>query len=292
MGVRQDVGEALIADFEVVQNRTQADGERRFHIPSWPQPGLVPRDPSRGVRIETIEYKGFAANLHPEFAGAAWRASLEAQGLRWRVDAVAYEQAVSGPLAPPAETFAALAWNDFRDVDLVLAVRPSDRRLHPRKPAAKLYNAWHAGVPALLGPECAYRELRVSDLDYIEVSNRGEAEAAIRGLRADPGRYQMMIDTGRRRAEEFTVGRIADQWKELLIDVAATTRERLARRALAQQATLAQGGCAADRSNGRARGPDLTEYAHGRNQHGGVGADRGTPAAVDVRPRVWPFRHR
>lgn len=219
VGIRQDVGEALIADFEVVQNRGQADGDRKVHIPSWPQPGLIPRDPARGTRIETIAYKGFTANLQPEFASAAWRAFLEAEGLRWRSDAVAYQEpAGSSPGAGP-ETFASLAWNDYREVDLVLAVRPPDQRLHPRKPAAKLYNAWHAGVPALLGPEVAYRELRVSDLDYIEVSNRGEAEAAIRRLRADARRYQLMIDAGRRRAQEFTVGRIAGQWKELLLAV-------------------------------------------------------------------------
>lgn len=219
LGLRQDVGEALIADFEVVQNPGQADDERRFHIPSWPQPGLLPRDPARGPRIETIAYKGFAANLHPQFAAADWRALLEAEGLRWRLDAITYEEPEGRPVAPPADRFAALAWNDFRDVDLVLAVRPADRRLHPRKPASKLYNAWLAGVPALLGPERAYRALRRSELDYIEVGSRDEAEAAIRRLRAGPRLYQQMIDNGRKRAEEFTVRRITEHWEALFFDL-------------------------------------------------------------------------
>lgn len=219
VGIRQDVGEALIADFEVVQNPGQADAKRRFHIPSWPQPGLVPRDPARGPRIETIAYKGFAANLHPQFAGADWRAFLQAEGLRWRLDAIAYQEPEVGPVALPAERFATLSWNDFSDVDLVLAVRPADRGLYPRKPAAKLYNAWLAGVPALLGPELAYRDLRRSELDYIEVTGPDEAEAAIRRLRADPHLYQQMIDNGRKRAEDFTVHRITEHWKALLFDI-------------------------------------------------------------------------
>ncbi len=82
-----------------------------------------------------------------------------------------------------------------------------------------MYNAWLAGVPALLGPERAYRALRRSELDYIEVGGCDEAEAAIKRLRADPHLYQQMIDNGRKRAEEFTVRRITEHWKALLLDI-------------------------------------------------------------------------
>lgn len=37
------------------------------------------------------------------------------------------------------------------------------------KPALKLFNARHAGVPAILDAESAYRAERMSELDYIEV---------------------------------------------------------------------------------------------------------------------------
>src|SRR5690242_16431480 len=33
IGVREDVGSALFADYEVVQNRHQADGQRSFFVP-------------------------------------------------------------------------------------------------------------------------------------------------------------------------------------------------------------------------------------------------------------------
>ncbi len=208
VGIREDVGEALIADLEVVQNRSQADGRRRFFIPFWPQPGLLPRDAARGNRIETIAFKGFIGNLHPDFRDAAWCAFLAERGIRWLADAAPYRR--------HAVDAATLDWNDFRNVDLIVAVRAPDAHLHRRKPGTKLYNAWHAGVPAIVGPELAYRELRRSSLDYLEVASPAEAREAIARLQADPALYSAMIDNGRERAREFTVEGIAEHWEEFL----------------------------------------------------------------------------
>lgn len=211
VGVREDVGEALIADFEVVQNRHQSDASRRFFIPFWPQPALIPRDAGRGVRVENLAFKGFVGNLHADFRSEEWHRFLDAHRLRWLADAV--------PYVKHALDVGSLAWNDYREVDLVLAVRPPARAPHPRKPATKLYNAWHAGVPALLGPEIAYRELRRSPLDYLEVTDRSDAQAAIQRLLADPGLYQAMIDHGQQRAGEFGVPNIVALWSDLLFKV-------------------------------------------------------------------------
>lgn len=208
VGIREDVGEALIADLEVVQNRSQADGLRRFFIPFWPQPGLMPRDAARGSRIESIAFKGFIGNLHPDFRSAAWCAFLAERGIRWLADAAPYRRR--------AVDATALDWNDFRNVDLIVAVRGPDAGLHRRKPGTKLYNAWHAGVPAIVGPELAYRELRRSPLDYLEVASPAEAREAIARLQADPGLYSAMIENGRERAREFTVEAIAGRWEEFL----------------------------------------------------------------------------
>jgi len=208
VGVREDVGETLIADFEVVQNKHQADTRRRFFIPLWPQPNLLPRIPGRGTRIENIAFKGFLGNLHAEFQTETWRAQLGARGVRFLCDAT--------PYLKQATDSRTLAWNDFREVDLILAVRPHDPRLHPRKPATKLYNAWHAGVPAILGPEIAYRELRRSELDYFEVSSVAEAMQAVERLVREPARYVAMVENGRRRAAEFTPDAIRLCWTDLL----------------------------------------------------------------------------
>jgi hypothetical protein len=123
-GVRADNREPLIADFEILQNGFFADGRRRFSIPHWPQPGLVPRDPARGERIERIAYKGFAANLHPGFRTPGWTDFLAQEGIEWTVDAVAFA----------GRNRLELEWPDFRQVDLVLAVRPDERKMRHSKP--------------------------------------------------------------------------------------------------------------------------------------------------------------
>lgn len=62
-------------------------------------------------------------------------------------------------------------WHDYQHVDAVLAIRDCPPVVLATKPASKLINAWKAGVPALLGPEPAYRELRTSPLDFLEAAS-------------------------------------------------------------------------------------------------------------------------
>lgn len=219
VGVRADNREPLIADFEILQNGFFADGRRRFSVPHWPQPGLVPRDPARGERIERIAYKGFAANLHPGFRTRIWTDFLQQEGIEWTVDAVAFA----------GRNRLELEWPDFRQVDLVLAVRPDERKMRRSKPATKLFNAWLAGVPALLGPELAFEEIRRSELDYLKVASVAEAREAVLRLRRDPGLYRAMVDNGARRGEEFASEALVPRWAELLFEtIPALAEERRA----------------------------------------------------------------
>jgi hypothetical protein len=210
VGVRADNREPLIADFEVLQNGRFADGRRRFAVPHWPQPGLLPRDPARGTRVERVAYKGYAQNLHPGLQSPEWTVFLAGRGLAWVADAV--------PFAGRATDRDALDWPDFRDVDLLVALRPPDRRLWTAKPATKLVNAWLAGVPAILGPEVAYRELRRSPLDYLEAATVAEAREAVLRLSADPDLYRTMVENGRARAAELSREAVAGRWIRLLTE--------------------------------------------------------------------------
>lgn len=217
VGIRADGSSPAIADLEILQNGCRADGRRRFFIPLWPQAGLVPRDPARGTELRNASFKGFSANLHPDLRTPAWTRFLEQQGITWEADMVAY--------AGKATEESSLAWNDYSSVDLVIALRPTPRRLgrlrrlHSEKPATKLYNAWHAGVPAVLGPEVAFRELRRSPLDYLEVSSVAEARDAVRRLAGDPRLYRAMVDNGRERARECSFAAIEERWLEVLTEV-------------------------------------------------------------------------
>jgi hypothetical protein len=206
VGVRADFRACEYADFEVLQNACYADGRRSFFVAHWPQPGLLPRDPARGDRIERIAYKGYVGNLAQEFRGPRWRQFLSEQGMMFEDDAV-----LDDAFDHPIQT----RFHDFRDVDLVLAVRPGETRT---KPASKLVNAWQAGIPALLSPDYPFEELRQSPLDYLAVRNLAEAEAAVLLLKRETGLYRAMIEHGRLRGAEFTVEKITQLWAKLLYD--------------------------------------------------------------------------
>lgn len=210
LGIREDVGPALIADWEVLQNGREADNKARFFVPFWPQPGLIARDASRGPLLRRAAYKGFLRNLHPDFRDERWSRFLAERGIAWWCDAPEYR----GRQRAATVTH----WNDYSEVDLVVAIRPYDRFLHSRKPATKLYNAWLAGVPAMLGPEYAYRELRRSEEDYIEVHTLSEAMRSIDVLLQQPARYMAMIANGQRRAPDFSRAAILHQWAQLLFE--------------------------------------------------------------------------
>jgi hypothetical protein len=210
VGVRADFRACTYADFEVLQNGYYADGRRSFFMPHWPQPGLLPRDPERGDRMERIAYKGFVGNLVQEFRSARWLEFLRGQGMVFDDDAV-----LDDSFAHPIRA----RFHDYREVDLVLAVR----RGHARsKPASKLVNAWQAGIPALLSPDYAFEELRESPLDYLAVRNLAEAEAAVLRLKREPGLYRAMIEHGRLRGAAFTVEKITQLWALLLFQTIPT----------------------------------------------------------------------
>ena len=215
VGVRADFRSCDDADFEVLQNGYYADGCRAFFMPHWPQPGLLARDPARGDRIERIAYKGYVGNLAAEFRTPRWRDFLAAQGMVFENDAI-LDDSSDHPILT--------SFHDYREVDLVLAVRPGETR---HKPASKLVNAWHAGAPALLSPDYAYEEMRESPLDYLAVSDLAEAQTALLRLRREPGLYRAMIEHGQRRAAAFTAEAITRRWAALLYEtIPALARAR------------------------------------------------------------------
>lgn len=209
VSVRADVIEfrSPWADAEIVQNGRFADEHRSYFVPHWPQPGIIPRAPDRGTRIENITFKGGFGSLHKAFRSREWHQFLETRGLTFEIASKHTQRAVP-------------RWHDYEHADLVLAVRPLHRDGGGRseKPASKLVNAWMAGVPALVGPEYAFQELRESPLDYVEVASLPDAMTAIDALRKDPDRYQAMREHGLQRAQAFTPARIAARWAEVLFE--------------------------------------------------------------------------
>ncbi|PEN09432.1 hypothetical protein CRI93_01520 [Longimonas halophila] len=226
--VRADVIEfrSPWADAEIVQNGRFADGHRSFFVPHWPQPGIIPRDPSRGARIEHITFKGGFGSLDKAFRSEPWQQFLDERGLTFEIASKHTQSAVP-------------RWHDYEHADLMLAVRPlhGDGGQRCEKPASKLVNAWMAGVPALVGPEYAFRELREDPLDYVEVGSLRDAMDAIDALRDDPDRYHAMRAHGLQRAQAFTPTCIAERWAEVLFEHVPAL-ERLPTRRWAQRLPL------------------------------------------------------
>lgn len=212
--IRADYGRNHPADLHVVQNAFQQQLRGReilenlfcpgpnYYIPQWPQPGLIPRDERRGDTFKNVVFLGALQNLAEFCKSDQWVADLRAEGIEFRI---VRERA---------------RWHDYSDVDAVLAIRPATGDNHYRKPPSKLTNAWLAGVPAVLGPDSAFQELRTDPLDYIEVTNRDEALAAILRLRDDPDLRQRMVHHGQLRSAEYTIQANFERWKRFFEDFA------------------------------------------------------------------------
>ena len=117
-------------------------------------------------------------------------------------------------------------WNDYREVDCVVAVRPPEPRTPDvwdgaqfslnRKPATKLYNAWMAGVPAILSPDIAFEDTRESELDFLEARDVPEILERINLLMSNAALRRSMVENGKRRAKEFEVSKTVQRWIEIL----------------------------------------------------------------------------
>jgi hypothetical protein len=240
---RSDRRPQPLADFAVVQNAASAD-YYQFFIPSWLQPGLIPRDPERGTRVETVAYAGAIKELDPDLATQAWAEALSGCGLQWDSRTIAF----SGN----DQVYRQLGWNDYANTDIVVALRPPHSWNARSKPAAKLQNAWAAGVPAIVSPESAYRELRRSPFDYLEAGNSAEVLAAIEALRSNPDLYAQMVENGLERAREFRPDRLVMRWMDVLWreipERAGTYTHRLRAKARRCRATMRRLNAFSDRS--------------------------------------------
>ncbi len=202
------------AQLHVVQNPIQeiSKGFRKlwgsYFIPHWSQPGLIPRNPTRGDRFENIAFFGGEQNLVHELREPLWHKTLAEMGLHWQIFANSDQ------------------WYDYSKVDLVLALRSFGYNWdHTWKPASKLYNAWLAGVPAILGRESAYQAERKSELDYLEVASYNSLISTIRRLKEDGELRRAMAENAKVRSLEIQPTQVVQQWQDFLQNIALPAYE-------------------------------------------------------------------
>lgn len=212
IGARSDGPDPALCQLRVVQNELQAGTGFGHWIPHWPQPALRARRAERGTTVKTVAFYGSQSNLDPRFRTQDFLTALQGLGVRLRIHG-----------REGADT---VAWNDYGDVDVVLAARNLTRDDALTKPASKLVNAWLAGVPALLGPEPVFRALRRSEFDYIEVRSAADALRALSRLKSEPALYEAMVRNGALRADAFSVDAIAERWIGYLAGPASIAYEK------------------------------------------------------------------
>lgn len=192
-----------VGHVRVFQNQRSAWNGGGHFVPHWPQPGLLPRDPARLETIKRMAYVGYPPEMLPSLDGVEVSKALSQRGIEFCRPGI-------------------LDWHDYRNIDLVVGVRPangirSTKDWQATKPASKLINAWHAGVPAILGDELAYREVLKSPLDYLAVAPKAEAVLhALDRLSNAPEVYDAMVRNGQVRAQSFSNDRILGVWRDLL----------------------------------------------------------------------------
>ncbi len=207
--IRADATFHPFAHLHIVHNRCSiSTWFASTYIPHWPQPGLLPRDPARGDAWRNAAFFGDPGCLSGEMRGPAWEQTLRELELTW--DFVKPDK-----------------WHDYREVDVVVAVRSFDRHRHANKPASKLFNAWLAGVPAVLGRESAYEHERRSPLDYLETRSFPEVIDTLRRLQADPSLRRAMRANGFERARECAPTEITARWRKYFEEVAVPAYEAL-----------------------------------------------------------------
>lgn len=192
-----------ICEQRITLNETRVQGANDYFVPHWTHPLLQPRDRSRGNIVENLAFKGGMCNIAKPFQTPEFAQTLQSCGITFH-------------FSPTDPDLAFVDWGDYREADVVIAVRNATENDLKVKPAVKLLNAWAAGCPAILGPEPAYQALRHSELDYIEVRTPEEAITALQRLKTDPDYYAAMVENGLERAQEFTTDRQALLWRNLL----------------------------------------------------------------------------
>lgn len=167
-----------------------------YYISHWPMPNLIPRPKERNCLVENVAYIGARSQLAKELESEIWINSLSSLGCKWL------------PILNQNK------WNDYSQLDIIVAARSFDQINYPNKGLIKLINCWRAGIPAILTAESSFMAERRTELDFIVVNSLEEAIQAVKKVKNDPDLYLAMVKNGLERAKEFTQETTLIKWIE------------------------------------------------------------------------------
>lgn len=206
------------AHFHLVHNKAHARWlPRSFFIPHWPQPYLIPRNPDRGDRFENVCFLGDPEQLALEFIFPSWAERLKKElQLHFQIKTADH-------------------WHDYSDVDAIIAIRDISSARYLDKPATKLYNAWHAGVPFIGGVDSAYAADGHPGVNYLVATSVEEAFQHLRRLKEDPLFRQQLVRHGTEAGKAFTREATLQQWKTFILEILPKLVERWQKKSALQR---------------------------------------------------------
>ncbi len=168
------------------------------YIPPWPQIELQKRSTQRGSSFETIGFFGDLENMADNNQIEKFSHMLSKHGLNLVI--------------PSREN-----WNKFSNIDVIYGVRKFGKEYDfLEKPALKLFNAWLAEVPAVLGYESAYRTVGQPGINYLEATTSSEVEEKLVLLKNNVQLRESIVKAGRDAATRITTDSISDKWRSLI----------------------------------------------------------------------------
>jgi len=189
------------AHFHLIQNKAKARWTpHSLFVPHWPQPNLIRRNPIHGTRFEKVSFFGDPYNLAPELQTPEWIGQLRRE------------------LGMFLEFQPSKHWHDYSNTDVVVAIRDFSHSTHYHKPAAKLYNAWLAGVPFIGGRDSAYAADGRPGIDYLVATSPQQVIDQLRRLKEDPILRQQLVNRGQESGTAFSPEAILPQWKRLITE--------------------------------------------------------------------------
>jgi hypothetical protein len=193
------------APLHLIQNKAHSKLlPNSLFMPHWSEPNLIPRDLKRGSRFENIAFFGYIGNLASELFSEEWRDQLRrATGLHFSV-------------VDPS------SWNDYSEIDGVIAIRDFSRSAHFRKPATKLYNAWLAGVPFIGGRDSAFSSDGCHGKNYLAAHSLSQLLKHLKHLKRlkeDQKFRSYLVMNGTQKSLFFSRDAILRYWLRLIQEV-------------------------------------------------------------------------
>ena len=173
----------------IVQNRSQIINNNFYWVPHWPQPNLKFEDENK---LERIGYAGMEFNFNCKLIDF------------FRSNNFSFKFIKSHE------------WNNYLDIDIIVAIRDFSSNLHDEKPPTKLLNAWKAKKLFISGSESAYRQLGIPNINYIEVNSIEELQYVLSDVKSNMSKYKEIINNGYIESLKYTNLNISLVWENVL----------------------------------------------------------------------------